>query len=135
MSIDSWSPDTASTVASYQIEPSLLMRFIDFAQQTDWSTLTTALTEHETIQHQAIMKQSKDAWFNAAADLDVEQIECLVRFFTVAEMQFSGWEVGADSPVIWLVKLLRRRNCAPNKELLLWIKNHSNNRFIPNGAL
>ena len=135
MSIDSWSPDTASTVASYQIEPSLLMRFFDFAQQTDWSTLTTALTEHETIQHQAIMKQSKDAWFNAAADLDVEQIECLVRFFTVAEMQFSGWEVGADSPVIWLVKLLRRRNCAPNKELLLWIKNHSNNRFIPNGAL
>jgi|TARA_B110000116_G_scaffold268793_1_gene283523 hypothetical protein len=135
MSIDSWSPDTASTVARYQIEQSLLMRFIDFAQQTDWSTLTTALTEHEIIQHQAIMKQTKDAWFNAAAGLDVKQIECLVRFFTVAEMQFSGWEVGADSPVIWLVKLLRHRNCAPNKELLLWIKNHSNNRFIPNGAL
>ena len=135
MSIDSWSPDTASTVARYQIEQSLLMRFIDFAQQTDWSTLANALTEHEIIQHQAIMKQSKEAWFNAATNLDVEQIECLVRFFTVAEMQFNGWEVGADSPVISLVKLLRRRNCAPNKELLLWIKNHSNNRFIPNGAL
>lgn len=135
MSIDSWSPDKALTVASYQITQSLLRRFIKFSQQTDWSTLSNVLTEDEIIQHQAIMKQSKDAWFNAAEELNAEQIECLVRFFTVAEMQFSGWEVGADSPVIWLVKLLRRRNCAPNKELLLWIKNHSNNRFIPNGAL
>lgn len=135
MSIDSWSPDTASTVTNYQIDPSLLRRFIDFAQQTDWSTLSTALTDNEIIQHQAIMKQSKDAWFNAAENFDANQIECLVRFFTVAEMQFNGWEVGADSPVIWLVKVLRRRNCAPNKELLLWIKNHSDNRFIPNGAL
>ena len=135
MSIDSWSPDKASTVANYDIAQSLLKRFIDFAQQTDWSTLANALTEDEIIQHQAIMKQSKEAWFNAATNLDVEQIECLVRFFTVAEMQFNGWEVGADSPVISLVKLLRRRNCAPNKELLLWKKNHSNNRFIPNGAL
>ncbi len=64
-----------------------------------------------------------------------EQLLHLVRFFTLAEMQLSGWEAGAESPVIWIVKTLRRRKSPPSKDLLLWIKANSDNRFIPNGAL
>lgn len=135
MTIESWDPTSETNNSSYEIENPLLLRFIEISQQEKWQELATFLTSEEIIQHQLIMKQNKEAWFSATENLDREQIIDLIKFFTVAEMQINGWEAGAESPVIWLVKVLRRRKCAPNKDLLLWIKTHSTNRFIPNGAL
>lgn len=135
MTIESWDPTSETNNSSYKIENTLLLRFIEISQQEKWQELATFLTSEEISQHQLIMKQNKEAWFSATENLDREQIIDLIKFFTVAEMQINGWEAGAESPVIWLVKVLRRRKCAPNKDLLLWIKTHSTNRFIPNGAL
>lgn len=135
MTIESWNPASEADNSSYKIENALLLRFIEISKQENWQELTTLLTSEEIDTHRQIMKQNKDAWFAATENLDEEQIVNLVKFFTEAEMQINGWEAGAESPVIWLVKVLRRRKCAPNKDLLLWIKTHSTNRFIPNGAL
>lgn len=135
MTIESWNPVSEADNSSYKIENALLLRFIEISQQENWQELSTFLTSDEVNTHRHIMKQNKDAWFTATENLNAEQIINLVKFFTEAEMQFKGWEAGAESPVIWLVKVLRRRKCAPDKDLLLWIKTHSTNRFIPNGAL
>lgn len=135
MTIESWTPNTEANHSPYSIENNLLMRFIEFSQQENWHQLEALLSEEEVATHKLIMKQDQQAWADATENLDNDQIECLIKFFTEAEMQIPGWEAGAQSPVIWLVKILRRRKSPPNKDLLLWIKTHSTNRFIPNGAL
>ena len=63
-----------------------------------------------------------------------EEIEHLMRFFTIAE-QLPGWHAADNSPVIWLGKLLKQRGVGINKELVLWIKENSDNRFLPHGPL
>lgn len=135
MTIGSWTPNDESSASNYQVNTALLLQFIDFADAKDFATIETLLDETETALHSAIMKQSKASWFAIAEQFSNEQLESLVRFFTVAEMKLQGWDAGADSPVIWLVKILRARKNPPSKELLIWIKEHSSNRFLPNGAL
>lgn len=134
MTIEAWTPDTQDS-SDYQISPQLLQRFIDIAKAEQWQQLDELLSAEEIQNNSVIMQQSKDSWFAAGKDLNDADLIELVRFFTKAEMLLSGWQAAEKSPVIWLVKILRRRACPPSKELLLWIKANSDNRFIPNGAL
>lgn len=133
MSVDSWTPAPESS--DFSIEREALERCIALAEEGQWEQLASLVDQTWQEQQRPLMKLGKEAWFNAAENLSNDQVEQLVRFFTVAEMKLSGWEAGAESPVIWLVKVLRRRKAPPSKELLLWIKANSDNRFIPNGAL
>ncbi|MGB5325866.1 MAG: hypothetical protein WBN40_10640, partial [Pseudomonadales bacterium] len=59
----------------------------------------------------------------------------LMRFFTCAEMQLPGWQAGDKSPVIAINKILKRRGHKLDKAMLGWIRQHSDNRFLPNGPL
>ena len=61
-------------------------------------------------------------------------IASLIRFFAVAE-NLPGWEAGAESPVIPLAKVLRKRGVRLDKELLQWIREVNENRFLPYGPL
>lgn len=135
MSVGSWNPegDTQDTV--FEINESILRGFIAISEEGQLETLKDQLTETQKNQQSALMTLGKERWFEAAEPFNSEQLMHLVRFFTLAEMQLTGWEAGAESPVIWIVKVLRRRKAPPSKELLLWIKANSDNRFIPNGAL
>jgi hypothetical protein len=79
------------------------------------------------------MKQAAAYW-QAADVLGDEDLQRMIRFFTLAEMQLPGWDAGKLSPVIYLVRMLKQRDTfAP--ELRQWIKANTDNRYLPNGAL
>ena len=82
----------------------------------------------------AIMQATPDAWQQALADVSDDDLLALIRFFTVVEMKLPQWEGGAQSPVISINRLLKSRGSKLDREMLLWIKANSDNRFIPNGS-
>ena len=97
--------------------------------------ISSFLTQKEQNDHQAIMTLDKTHWFDKKEQLSSTEITLLIKFFTLAEMQFTQWTAEEKSPVIWLTKVLRQKGEALDKELLLWIKTHSDNKFLPHGAL
>lgn len=133
MSVNTWQPEPTTT--DFAIDQQPLRQFIELSKQDQLLDLNNQLPA-ETIATQApLMTLDKASWQEAVASLSDDDLIHLVRFFTLAEQQLSGWEAQEKSPVIWLVKTLRQRKSPPSKDLLLWIKQHSDNRFLPNGAL
>ncbi|TQV80145.1 hypothetical protein FKG94_10785 [Exilibacterium tricleocarpae] len=135
MGIGSWTPDTASSDNTISVDRARLQQFIDLSRRDAWDQLQQLFPGDSLQQQSRLMRLGKQRWFAIADDFDSDAIVHLVRFFTVAEMQLPGWEAGAESPVVWLVKVLRRRKNPPARELLVWIKANSTNKFLPNGAL
>lgn len=70
----------------------------------------------------------------AAEALPLEHIRQLIRFFTLAEYHWAGWEAGKLSPVIPLVAQLKHRD-AFDATFRRWIKTNTDNRYLPNGAI
>ncbi|MFI2811347.1 MULTISPECIES: hypothetical protein [Microbulbifer] len=134
MSVGAWEPeDTASNSdAQVAIDRAQLERFIDAVR--DNNQLPGPLGQDD-LAASALMRLPAGQWLEACESLDNEQVWNLIRFFTLAEMQLSGWDGGAESPVIPLAKSLRRRKAALDREQLLWIREHSDNRYLPYGPL
>lgn len=137
MSVKAWQPSAATpaTQSPFSIDQKILKQFIDLSKSEHLGDLSSAVPEDLQSSQSALMTLGKESWILSAADFSNEELIHLIRFFTLAEQQLEGWQAGAESPVIWLVKVLRQRRAAPDKELLLWIKANSDNRFLPNGAL
>ena len=133
MSIGSWDPQGTPSSEHYHIEMAVLRRFIQISVDGQLDNIAQLLTAEEQQQHAAIMQLDKQAWAVAEA-LDDHDIEQLMRFFTIAE-QLPGWDAADQSPVIWLGKCLKQRGTGINRDLVLWIKAHSDNKFLPNGPL
>lgn len=129
MSIEVWDPEAAAKPAALQ--------------QEDWQLLLElcrlppceALEQAAGRQHDLawLMTLPEEAW-QKAEELDTDELTALVRFFTLAEMRFAGWQAGKTSPVIAFARLLRARG-AFSKELRLWIKANSDNRYLPYGSV
>lgn len=133
MSVKAWEP-TPST-DNFEIDAEILQQCIRLSETDQLDQLSATLPGDWQTAQKPLMTLERNAW-NAATDrFSNDQLIHLVRFFTAAEMQLDGWEAAEKSPVIWLVKILRKRKAPPSRELLLWIKQNSNNRFLPNGAL
>ena len=94
---------------------------------------TVALSVAAATANSVLMQQEAEAWLVAEA-FDDELLISLVHFFTLAEMQIPGWTAGKRSPVIALVKILKTRGVF-DSELRRWIKTHTDNRYLPNGAV
>ena len=74
-------------------------------------------------------------WAQQAQEVEADTtLENLIRIFTLGEMQFPSWAAGDKSPVIALVKELKRRG-AYDPALTRWIKAHTSNKFLPHGSL
>lgn len=84
--------------------------------------------------HAALMQLGPDAWPDALAPLADEDLIALVRFFTLAEARYPGWESGERSPVIPIATVLRDRG-AFTAELKRWVRSNTRNRFLPHGSL
>lgn len=134
MSLGNWDPNTQQQKVNFSIDPMKLQRFITLNRENALDNLAEAFSVKEVQEQSQLMHVGKDAWFCAAETLNDTEIIDLIRFFTLAE-KLPGWEAGADSPVIWLAKVLKKRGIGINKDLLLWIKTNSNNRFLPHGSL
>lgn len=74
------------------------------------------------------------AWADFAVDKTDEELVSWIELFTLCPEQYSGFDRGANSPVIPLVRVLRHRGTYP-PQLTKWIKQQSTNRFLPHGSL
>ena len=123
-----WEPAQTFTVT-----PELLNRYVELTRDLDLDFLNIGFPAEELSDGAKLMKLQAKDW-QVAEDLSTEELEGLIRFFTRAEMEFSGWDAGKTSPVIYLVKILKKRS-AFDPELKKWIKANTDNRFLPNGAV
>ncbi len=135
MSVGSWTPDNEQSAADYLPEEKTLREFVKLAREESLEQMAEHLSNSTLENESAVMHLSLDQWKSLTEVFESQELYFLIQFFTRAEMILPGWEAGADSPVIWINKILRQRKSPLSKEQLLWIKTNSNNKFIPNGAL
>lgn len=133
MSIGSWTPENES--AEITIEAALLQRGIELSRSEQLEQLPAPFSTTEQQHYASYMRLSQSQWQLATQEIENEDIIHLIRFFTRAEMLISGWDADSDSPVIWLNKILKKRGEKLSRDMLIWIRSNSNNRFIPNGGL
>ena len=126
MSIDVWEPKE-----KFAIEPGLLYQISDAfrAHRLD----SDFFSENFIKDNVDLMQQAQESYdiVNTCPD---DVIIDLIKFFTLAEMAYQGWSSGKKSPVIYLVRILKSRG-AFCVELRKWIKNNSDNRYLPHGSV
>ena len=130
MSIATWEPN-----AQKDISKQALTSFIQLSKDNQLEQLTQFVPPNTVLEYSFIMKLDGHRWHSLCEAFSNEEIEHLIRFFTRAEMQLSGWEAGGKSPVIALVKLLKTRNAFPEKTFIRWIKQNTDNRYLPYGPV
>lgn len=131
MAIGSWNPEDKAS--GYTIDNNLLKRFIQYVEAGQLDQLNTLLTAKEQQQHAQLMLLPASDWLTVSKSMDSAQLIALIKFFTVAE-QLPGWFAGERSPVISLAKQLKKQQ-GIERELIAWIREHSENRFLPYGPL
>lgn len=110
-----------------------LRHYAALVTKADTTKLDKALTAEQIKADAGLMQQPEVAW-RVAESLSDAELESLIRFFTLAEMQLPGWEGGKQSPVIYLVRILRARGSFA-AGLRKWIKAHTDNRYLPYGSV
>jgi len=131
MSIGNWTP----TNPDAEIDSALLKAGLNASEEGKLEELPRVLSQDQQANLASQLRLPKEKWLLALEHYNNEQLKALLRFFVRAEMLIPGCEVGDQSPAIWANKLLRQRGDRLTKEDLLWIREHTNNRFIPNGAI
>lgn len=135
MSIGAWDPNEGQAAPTFEPTAEQLALFISLSRDDKLEALSEKLDATQQTDWRPVMQLERQLWIKTADNYSEEEVIHLIRFFTEAEMQVPGWEAAEHSPVIGLVKALRKRGTPPAKDLLLWIKEKSNNRFLPNGPL
>ncbi len=129
MGIGVWEPGGGSDKT---LDQDLFGKFLELARESRESVTSELLASHSLETSGWVMELEADNW-NLASESSNEDIEVLIRFFTLVEDQISGWEAGKKSPVIPLVKILKARG-EFTPELRKWIKSHTDNRYLPYGS-
>lgn len=132
MTIGSWDPNEKKTTANNEVNSELLACFIAATKKLPCEL--NKILSSEQLQQSQIIEASASAWQIAINEFSNEELVLLIQFFTVVEAQLPAWAAGAKSPAILINRELRRRGEKLNKEILLWIKDNTDNRFIPNGS-
>ena len=131
MSVESWDPGGGGAA----LERGTIARFVAASARLDAPRFGLGPTEAGELAPLARHRPNVAGdWAAAAEGLGDADIERLIRLFTLAESRLSGWEAGDASPVIPLVRELKRRGAYP-RELHSWIKANTENRFLPYGNL
>lgn len=139
MALGTWDPKIDADSSALSLTTSLLNRLIgygrDVAEREDaLARLEQLLSEEDKQRLSGLMKVDHEHWRAAADPLPDADLLHLLRFFAVAE-NLPGWEAGAASPVIPLAKVLRQRGARLDKALLQWLRQVSDNRYLPYGPL
>lgn len=134
MALGTWDPKLDMDSGELSLSPSLLDRLIGYAREDRLTQLEQLLSDEDKQRLAGLMKLDHERWRAAAARLPDADLLHLIRFFAVAE-NLPGWEAGANSPVIPLAKALRQRGARLDKALLQWLRQVSDNRYLPYGPL
>ena len=124
--VGSWEPD----------EPALSdvhRKILDAASKALGEPQLGLSAEQQNSIRQAV-RASTESWRDFAQEQSSAEITNWIRALTRAEMMLSGFELGARSPVIALVRLLKQRGEYPD-DLTEWVKANTGNRFLPYGSL
>ncbi|QFT53587.1 hypothetical protein [Microbulbifer sp. THAF38] len=134
MSVGAWEPQVSGQQEEnhWEFDRDQLQRLISVAISDN--SLSDKLNE-EDLRASQLIRLPAQQWLEESQHWNNEQLWQLIRFFTLAEMELTGWDAGAESAVIPLAKELRKRKAPLQKEQLLWIRQHSNNRYLPYGPL
>ena len=127
MTVGSWEPGSdLPTVPSDAVQQALTL--------TDADDFPAAAPE--SVQPlQPFMTVSESDWHEAIAARNSDDLKQLCRFFTLAEDRWPDWFAGDRNPVIWICRELKQRGDFPDKALTVWIKQHTQNRFLPYGNI
>jgi hypothetical protein len=132
--IGSWDPDAELQASSLELGDAPLQRLIAYSREERLSSLTEEIGPEESQALAGLMHIDHDAWLNTAETLSEDELRHLIRFFAVAE-NLPGWKAGERSPVIPLARTLRRRGVRLGRDLLQWLREVNDNRFLPYGPL
>ena len=124
--VDQWDPDSMGLKAHHQ---SILTRAW---QERRGNQLCLEQSDLSALKSTVLAKPQD--WVRFATEVDDSTIIDWIKVLTLCEEQYPGFEWGAKSPVIPLVRVLRSRRTYP-EDLTGWIKANSNNRFLPYGSL
>lgn len=133
MSLGSWDPQADAAAHDISIEPDTLQRLAAYSRDGQLEQLEQLLGA-DSQRLAGLMQLDHGLWQQAAGELTDDELLHLIRFFAMAE-NLPGWEAGEKSPVIPLAKVLRKRGQRLDKELLLWLRQVNQNRFLPYGPL
>ncbi|MEE3279900.1 MAG: hypothetical protein VX211_08980 [Pseudomonadota bacterium] len=98
----------------------------------DRTQLGLSVEQQDSIR-QAV-RASAESWTEFAQAESSLVVTNWIRALTRVEMVLPGFELGAGSPVIALVRLLKKRGEYPD-DLTGWVKANTDNRFLPYGSL
>lgn len=112
-----------------------MSEWINLGDKSQVNDNVSRLTQEQLAQLQVLIRKTAEFWRQTASELNNDSIFTLIYFFTVAEEKHSVLKMGNNSPVIALNQVLKSRNCLLSKDDLLWIKQNSSNRFLPNGSI
>lgn len=132
MSVEEWSPATPAVI---NIELERLEHLASLDKRGEVTQLAQVLNEKDRDWLAFVMKADRKAWEKAAAPLTDSQLVSLIKALAIAEMALPGCLVGEKSPVIHLNRLLKTRGSPLDRENLQWLKQHSTNRYLPNGPI
>ena len=126
MTVESWDPTAAGLSAKHR---QILTQAV-----TSLEGGALCLTDDEQATLRPAMRSDGDAWTRFVATESDDTIEAWIKVLTLVERDLNGFEVGNDSPVLPLIKVLKQRDSLPN-DLFAWIKSNTSNRFLPYGSL
>jgi hypothetical protein len=133
MSIGEWQPEEQRETTS--IAPDKVAILIALGRQDVLRNLVQQLDMHTQQWLTHAIHAGRKPWTQVCDTLSDDDIIHLMQVLTIAEMQLPGCTVGEKSPVIYLNRTLKERGRKLNRDELAWIKQHSDNRFIPNGPI
>ena len=131
MSVGNWSPSSANGT----VNAKLIDQALPLCRNEQLESLPAPFDDEECSELAAMMRLPESAWQEPLAGYSEDDLRLLLRFFVRAEMLISGCEAGEQSPAIWVHRELKRRGGKLSREELGWIRTHTDNRFIPHGAL
>ncbi len=134
MSLGSWDPSAQSAAAAVSLTPALITELAAYSSDDHLDDLTSLLNGDRSQVLSGLMHLPAADWEAHTEGVESATLLHLIRFFAVAE-SLPGWEAGERSPVIPLARTLRRRGEKLERDLLLWLREVSDNRFLPYGPL
>ncbi len=133
MAVGEWQPGAEGPAST--IDRQQLATLIAISQREQLQELAQQLDPAQQQWLGTAMHGGDDTWLQAADDCEAAELVHLIKALTIAEMQIPGCRLGAKSPVIALNRLIKQRGSKLSRDELAWIKQHSDNRFIPNGPV
>ena len=129
MSVESFDPGMAST----ELTDAVVAQLLSLAGELNPLQPDEFVVASE-LRGQLAFSITGDQWAGRLEPLQDHDLVALVQFFTLMEHRYPGWEAGAKSAVIPMVRELKNRK-AYSSEITRWIKSNTDNKFLPHGSL